>query len=331
MNDVRLTVGVIGAGAMGASHARTLATAVPAARLAAVYDMDTDRATQVAAPLGAVAAESPEALIASVDAVVVASPDSTHADLVVACIEAGKPVLCEKPLAATSPEARRVVDAEVAAGRRLVQVGFNRRFDAGFGALREAITSGRLGRVHVLHGIHRNASNTTSVDDASLVTGSMIHEFDTFRWLLDDDIVAVRIESPIADGFRDPQLATLWMRGGPMITVEVYVNAAYGYDVRVEAVGSGGSASLEPRTPLVERIGGAQGSAIGSDFVAHFIDSYRIELGAWAHAALAGGPAVGASAWDGYVANLVAEAGVAALRSGERRTVDVPDRPGLYA
>ncbi len=328
----RLKIGVVGAGAMGASHVATLAAGVSAAQVTRVFDMDTARAREVAASVGADTAESSAALIADsdVDAVVVASPDFTHADLVIACLDAGKPVLCEKPLAISAEEAYRVVEAEIALGRRLVQVGFNRRFDPGFCDLRGSIVDGSLGDVRLLHGIHRNASNSTSTDDAGLVTGSMIHEFDTFRWLLDTEIVGIRVESPITAGFRDPQIATMWTSAGQMITAEVFVNAGYGYDVRVEVVGTGGSAMLEPRTPIVRRIAGSSGSSIGSDFVAHFVESYRLELAAWAAGALRG-EAVGASAWDGYVANLVAAAGVAALESGVREVVEVPERPDLYA
>ena len=328
----RLNVGVIGAGAMGASHIATLAAGVPSAQVTRVFDMDTARAKTIADSVGGEIADSAEALVADpeVDAIVVASPDFTHADLAIAGIESGTYVLCEKPLAVTAEDARRVVDAEVAAGKRYVQVGFNRRFDPGFVDLKASIDDGTLGDVRVVHGIHRNASNSTSTDDAGLVTGSMIHEFDTFRWLLGGEIVGIRVESPITEGFRDPQVATLWTDGGQMITAEVFVNAGYGYDVRVEVVGTGGSASLEPRTPVLRRVQGQGGSTIGSDFVAHFIESYRLELGAWANASLAG-EVIGASAWDGYVANLVAAAGVAALGSGVREPVEVPERPGLYA
>ena len=90
------------------------------------------------------------------------------------------------------------------------------------------------------------------------------------------------------------------------------------------------SATLNRKTDVVRRIAGSAGSAIGSDFVAHFIESYRLELAAWASASLRG-EVVGASSWDGYVANLVAAAGVRALGSGAREEVDVPARPGLYA
>ncbi|SDS03919.1 myo-inositol 2-dehydrogenase / D-chiro-inositol 1-dehydrogenase [Nocardioides scoriae] len=327
-----LRVGVIGAGAMGASHVRTLSESVPAARVTAVYDRDVARAGEVAGAVGAVATDSAEALVASgeVDAVVVASPDFTHADLAVACIDAGKPVLCEKPLAVTAKDALRVVEAEVAGGRQLVQVGFMRRFDPGFLALRRHVADGTLGEVRLVHAVHRNATNSTSTDDATLVTGSMVHELDIVPWLLDDPLVGIRVESPVAEGFRDPQLATLWTRSGVMVTVDIFANAAYGYDVRCEVVGTRGTAALSPVAPVSLRAAGREGTALGQDFVAHFLEAYRVELSAWAEAAARGG-VDGPSAWDGYLANVAAEAGVASLSTGSREVIDPGERPALYA
>ena len=327
-----LRVGVIGTGVMGSDHVRTLAESVPGTRVAAVYDMDTERAGAVAAGVGATVAASAEALVSSadVDAVVIASPDSTHHDLAIACLHTGKPVMCEKPLASTTKDALQVVEAEVAVGRRLVQLGFVRRFDPGFRALRTTIADGVLGSPRIVHAVHRNATNTTSTDDATLVTGSMIHEFDTVAWLLDDPITEIRVESPVTEGFRDPQLATLWTAGGVMVTAEVFVNASYGYEVRCEVVGTSGTASLVPTAQVSTRVAGVNGLPVSSDFVAAFADGYRLELAAWA-AAAARGTIDGPSAWDGYVANVVAEAGVASLRTAGRESADPGERPGLYA
>ncbi|MFI5425604.1 Gfo/Idh/MocA family oxidoreductase [Aeromicrobium sp. UC242_57] len=132
------------------------------------------------------------------------------------------------------------------------------------------------------------------------------------------------------DGFRDPQLATIWTRDGVMVTAEVFVNAGYGYDVRCEVVGSRGTSSLVPTPSVSTRIAGVDGVPVRDDFVAHFADAYRIELSAWAEAALTR-QVEGPSAWDGYVANVAAEAGVASLASGVRESVDPGDRPALYA
>jgi myo-inositol 2-dehydrogenase/D-chiro-inositol 1-dehydrogenase len=328
----RVRVGVVGAGAMGSAHVRTIADSVPHGFVTTVFDLDADRAAVAASSAGATLAGSAEELVLSdeVDAVLVASPDFTHADLVLACLKARKPVLCEKPLALTAPEALRVVDAEVILGRRLVQVGFMRRYDPAFADLRRAVTDGRLGDIRLVHAVHRNVSSTTSTDDAGLVTGSMVHELDIIPWLLNDQVRAVRVESPVTSGFRDPQQATVWTRGGVMATVEVFVNAAYGYDVQCEVVGTGGTAALGPARSLSSRIAGVEGRTLGGDFVAHFADAYRIELAAWIRTCLAGEPPNGPSAWDGYLANLAAEAGVRSLASGLREEVDPGVRPGIY-
>ena len=327
-----LRVGVIGAGAMGADHVHTLATAVPGARVVEVFDMDVERAAAVAGPVGARAADSASALISSesVDAVIVASPDRTHAELVLACLEAGKPVLCEKPLASDADAARRVVEAEVAGGRRLVQVGFMRRYDPAHRELRALVRSGELGRVRAVHAIHRNASSSTSTDDSGLVTGSMIHELDSLPWLLDTPLAGIRVESPVLEGFRDPQLATLWFADGTMATTEVFVNAGYGYDVQCEVVGTSGTAALEHTAAVRTRISGRSSLAVRDDFVAHFAEAYRAELADWTRACLTG-EQDGPSAWDGYVALVAAAAGVASLASGAREVVDPGAVPRFYA
>lgn len=327
-----LNIGVIGTGAMGAAHVRFLTEGVPGVAITEVYDRDTARAAEVGGAVGAVVADSADALIgsAAVDAVLIASPDPSHADLSIACVEAGKPAMCEKPLAPTAKDAYRVVEAELDAGRALVQLGFVRRFDPGFRALRATVSDGSLGRPQVVHAVHRNARNATSTDDATLVTGSMVHELDTVPWLLDDPLVAVRVESPVSEGFRDPQLATLWTRGGVMVTVEVFVNAGYGYEVACEVVGTEATASLAPSSSVIVRRAGTRGRHVDDDFVAAFADGYRLELAAWA-AAAARGTIEGPSAWDGYVAAVAAEAGVASLRGGTRESVDPGARPALYS
>lgn len=327
-----LRVGVIGVGAMGADHIRTLAASVPSARVSEVYDFDVDRAYAAAQPVFAGVAGSAEELIDSsvVDAVLICSPDHTHADLAKACIAARKPVLCEKPLAVTAEDSLSVVEAEVAAGRQLVQLGFMRRYDPGYRELRQALRDGEIGVARLVHCIHRNASSHTSSTSEGIVTGSMVHELDIVRWLLDDEVAAIRIESPVTEGLRDPQLATIEMRSGVLATVEVFVNAAYGYDVRCELVGTAGTVSLVPPTPTSIRRAGVDGVRVRDDFIGRFADAYRLELAAWAEDAL-NGVVQGPGAWDGYVANVVAAAGVASLTVGGRQAVALGERPGLYS
>lgn len=327
-----LRVGVIGAGAMGADHVHTIERSVPAARVAEIFDADTGRARSVAWSVGATVASSAESLINSgeVDAVIICSPDFTHAELAKACIAAGKFVLCEKPLAVTAEDSLSVVEAEIAAGRQYIQVGFMRRFDPGYVELRESLRSGELGEPRLVHCFHRNAAAHPSATSEGIVTNSMIHELDTVRWLLDDEVVGIEVRSPVAVGLRDPQLATIEMSSGVLVSVEVFINASYGYDVRCEVVGTGGTASLVPPRALNVRSKGSDGVRVSDDFIARFADAYRLELGAWAGGAL-NGVVTGPTAWDGHLANVIAAAGVASLTTGNRQTTTAPATPSLYA
>ena len=154
-----IRVGVIGTGVMGAYHAHLLNGTIAGAALGGTFDIDAARAAEVAAQApGARAFANPDELITAddVDAVLIASLDPTHEEFVLACLEAGKPVLCEKPLAPTVEGCQRILDTEAALGRRLVDVGFMRRHDPGYVAIKTALHGGRVGRPLIVHNVHRN-------------------------------------------------------------------------------------------------------------------------------------------------------------------------------
>jgi myo-inositol 2-dehydrogenase / D-chiro-inositol 1-dehydrogenase len=317
-----LRVGVIGTGAMGRDHIATLDRYVPRARVTAVHDRATELADKVAAPVGARVVATPGALIEAddVDAVLVCSPDPTHLELVLHCLEAGVPVLCEKPLAVTAEGTAQVVAAETArAGGRLVQVGFMRRYDPAYVALKRALHDGSQGEPLLLHCVHRNPSNATGVTPELAVTNSMVHEIDVARWLLEDEVVAVTARTVRRGGSwqpGDPVVAWLDTASGALVEVEVFLNAGYGYDVRCEAVGTTGRSALPDLT--------------APDFQTRFADAYRHELEQWVDAVRAGAP-TGPSAWDGHRATVVAAACVESLGTGGPAEVPADPRPVLYS
>jgi myo-inositol 2-dehydrogenase / D-chiro-inositol 1-dehydrogenase len=331
-----LDIGVVGTGMMGQDHVQRLATGVPDAKVVAVSDVMVEQAKRVGERVDARVYSDGHDLIADdgVQAVLIASPGPTHEELTLACIAAGKPVLCEKPLAPTTDACLRVLEAEAALPRRLVQVGFMRRYDDGFRVLKERLDGGQVGRALLLHCRHRNAIPPPGFTSDLMITDSVVHDIDVTRWLLGQEIVAASVfkarpSSLAPAGLQDPQLVLLETDQGVLVDVESFVSCQYGYDIRYEVVGETGTISLgEEPGPRIRQQGRHYGP-IPADWRERFGPSYQRELQEWVTGALRG-RTTGPSSWDGYATTAVAEAAVESLSTGRRTTVELVDRPALY-
>lgn len=321
-------VGVIGAGIMGADHANTVHRKLSGADLVAVADVDARRAQAVADMTGAAVPADGFALIddPSVDAIVIASHDSTHAELTMAAIKAGKPVLCEKPLAPTVRESEAVVRAErdaIGDGIPLVSVGFMRRFDPGYVQLKAALQADRVGPAVVVHGYSRGVSSAPGATSELSITGSAIHEFDCVPWLLDSPITEVSWHAGRQSGLvdqvlRDPQVLLLRTADGVLTTLEVFLNARYGYDVRCDVVGEHGTLALTEPTVMSVDSSSAHGYDYPADWRPRFAEAYRVQLQEWVDSIAAGRVSPLASARDGLIATVVAQAMITSMHDGGR-------------
>lgn len=317
-------VGIIGLGAMGATHLRLLATQVAGARIAAVCDRDAARAADCAARWGGAVTTDPLALIgrADVAAVLVASPDATHAACVLACIKHGKPVLCEKPLADSVAACRSILAAEAERALPLVQLGFMRRFDPSYQRLKAAFAAGDAGQAVLLRCIHRNARAPGFFDLSMTLGNAMVHDFDVVRWLLGTEITRIRVDRPreaTGTPLADPLLATLETTAGTLVSIETYMNAGYGYDIRTELVGTEGTLEMQPLSTERVRRAGGECFAHAADFNARFADAYRRQAQAWIDALLGDRACApeAATAIDGTRALEVAAAGREAMATGD--------------
>ncbi|MES2144366.1 MAG: Gfo/Idh/MocA family oxidoreductase [Pseudomonadota bacterium] len=330
-------IAVIGAGLMGADHARIVAADLPGATLQVVCDSDAGRARTVAETCGAAdVATDPEAAIvrADVDAVIIASPDHTHAPLVLACIRSGKRVLCEKPLSQTPAECLTVMKAEMATGARQVQVGFMRRYDRAYAEMKSALDQGRIGRALMMHNFHRNvATPAADFTGAMAITNSAPHEFDVVRHVLGCDYATISAaQAKRSDAVVAPVVMVLETSDGQIVTIEINNNAAYGYDVRAELVGETASIAMNPVAYTRTDRALAAGTAYDTDWRGRYAEAYRRQNRAFVRFVETGAfPDVAASVWDGYAAACVAEAGVRALAEGRKCPVERVPRPEFYA
>jgi myo-inositol 2-dehydrogenase/D-chiro-inositol 1-dehydrogenase len=320
-----LRIGVIGTGMIGTAHIRRITQVLSGAEITAVTDADPDVAKRVAQDLpNAEVFDSGQTLIGSsrVDAVLVTSWGPTHEEFVLASIAAGKPVFCEKPLATSAEACRRIIVAEVAAGRRLVQVGFMRRYDAAYRSLKAEIGSGAIGAPLIYYSAHRNPEVPATYTSDMAIVDTAVHDFDIARWLLGEELVAIRVlpakQNSLGNGLQDPLLMTVETASGVLVNIETSVNIRYGYDIRGEAVGETGTAAL------------ARPGRVPADWRERFAAAFDTELQEWIDTIASRSEPTGPTSWDGYAATVVCDAGVQSLDTRDRVPVVLGDKPTLY-
>jgi len=320
-------VAQIGAGRMGAIHGRD-AAAHPRLDLAYLIETRSDGAKALAAELGCGVFGFAEALAdPELDGVIVASATDTHLDFTLACLAAGKAVFCEKPLDLDLGRLRAQATAFQGASSPLY-VAFNRRLDPHFQALKVQIASGAIGTLETLSIVnHDPAAPPPSFIPASggLFRDFTIHDFDTARWLLDEEPVSV---FAMADCMVDPAIgaagdvdtARLVLRtaSGRLCAISNTRRSGYGYDQRVEAFGSAGMALVDnPRVSTLETWSeaGALAAPIHGGFAARYAEAFRREMDHFA--AILAGETDPLTGYDASVRALaLAEAAVRSVRTG---------------
>lgn len=335
MTEKNLRIGIIGAGRIGKVHAETLAFRLPEATVSAIADVNGDAAKEVAERF-----RIPRAVLdsgeiindPSIDAVLICSPTETHAELVIQAARAGKHIFCEKPI----DHSLSRIDLALHEVRKFgvkFQVGFNRRFDANFSRVRAAVTEGEIGTPHLMHIVSRDPGpppiSYVKVS-GGIFLDMTIHDFDMARFLVGDEVESiytaggVRVDPEIGKaGDLDTVVIVLQFRNGVIGTIDNSRQAVYGYDQRVEILGSKGAITTENCYPNQAIL--STGTAVQRDLPLHFFmdrytESFVSELRAFVQAILRNKP-VPVNGMDGRIAVVM---GLAARKSyDERRPVQL--------
>jgi myo-inositol 2-dehydrogenase / D-chiro-inositol 1-dehydrogenase len=326
LSTKQLNVGIIGAGRIGKVHAETVAFRLPEARILAIADVNREAAQAVAARCGIpTVTESSADILANsaIEAVLICSSTPTHADLIVQAAQAGKHIFCEKPIAHSLTQIDRALAAVDRAGVKL-QIGFNRRFDANFARVRHAVVSGEIGTPRLMHIVSRDPAPPPI--SYVRVSGGMfmdmtIHDFDMARFLIGDEVEevytsgAVMVDPQIgAAGDLDTALIVLRFKNGVIGTIDNSRQAAYGYDQRVEILGSRGSiatANCYPNQAVVSTATEVRQDLPLNFFMDRYTESFASEVRAFVQAVREDKPTPVAGV-DGLLAVII---GLAARKS----------------
>ena len=339
MSSTDLRVGIVGAGIMGADHVQRISRRISGAVVSAIVEPDEGRAAAaVAAAPGSRAFGRVEDAIdaGAIDAVLIATPGAFHEPVLLPALEARLPILCEKPLTPDSDASWRVLEAEQQLDRPHIQVGFMRRFDAEYRALRELIASGAAGELLMVRGVHRNPSVPASYTQQMLITDSVVHEFDVIPWLADSVVTSVEVKyakrnALAPENLREPILVLIGLENGVLVDVEMNVSVQFGYQVGTEAVFEKGVARIGQPAGLQLWQDGHSSIQEHASYVTRFASAYDTQVQTWVDAVRSGALVDGPNAWDGYKVALACEAGVKALSAAGPVEVSVPVRPAFYA
>ncbi|MGO1473066.1 MAG: Gfo/Idh/MocA family protein [Flaviflexus sp.] len=333
-------IGLIGCGGMGRAHIDRIVNELSGAEIVAAADVNLEAAQAVADSVGgdAKAYGTGAELIAdpNVDAVLIATFGSVHTPDVIGAIEAGKYVLVEKPLATTAEDCQAIMEAEVRGGKKLVTVGFMRRFDKAYNEIKGLVDGGEYGPVLMVHNRHRNPSVPESYTSRMLIDDTAIHEIDTMRWMTGEEIVKVRTDSVRKSTrahakLEEPIVLVFYTESGMRIDDEVNVNLEYGYSIECEVVMENAAARLGDQEGIYVRDVHGDRNRMCQDHNDRFHGAFNAEVQSWINA-VAEDTHTGSSSWDGYAATAVVDAALASQEQGGTEVeVELIEKPDFYA
>jgi myo-inositol 2-dehydrogenase/D-chiro-inositol 1-dehydrogenase len=331
-------IGIIGLGSMGLYHANNILKCKNA-NIVAVSDINKNGyETLINKGLKNINFfTDPFMLIEdiSVDAVLIASPDSSHYELLKGCLANKKLVFCEKPIALDSKKALDIVNQEIQLNKKYIALGFNRRFDKNFLQIKHVLDNMHLGDSLLYKGLHRNDKAFYEANSAFILNNSAGHDVDISSFLLNSrpkeiSVVGIKSNHLLNEDCADLLLLNIIMQNNKMANIEVFVNARYGYEVMAQVVCQQGVVDYSNNNNISIKTNNKYSEGLTSDYRKYFEQSYIDEMENWIAYLNHDCELQMASAFDGYSALKTTEVAAKALVSHKFEQVELINTPGLY-
>ncbi|MBU0278245.1 MULTISPECIES: Gfo/Idh/MocA family protein [unclassified Gemella] len=338
-----IRVGIVGLGKIGEDHLNRIQNRISGMEVTGLFDVVENRCEDLIEKyhLNAKNFDSYQDLVESdqVDLVVVTAINQLHAEVAIAALNANKYVFVEKPLAMTQEECLEVMKAEEKTGKRMLQVGFMRRYDPGYQTLKQYIEKGEIGKPLMAHCRHFNTylSQPKNYVSSQAIVETFIHEIEIMHWLLDEEYKSAKVYFPkraaVTNEYntplQDPQVVVLETESGVNIVTEVFVNA-YGYDIHCDIVGELGMAQLPAVPSVVLSKAARRSTSILTDWKERFIAAYDVEFQDIADRLNASEELNGPSSWDGYVSAVTSDACILSQQTGQTEKIELITKPDFY-
>lgn len=336
-----LKVGCIGCGQLGREHARRLQNKISDCEVVAICDVNEEAAKALAEELGVKKVYTDYAELINdpeVEAVECTTPSAFHTAPVLEAIRLEKPIFIEKPLTPTAEESKQIVDAEMATGKHLVQVGFNRRFDLAYDQVKELLDSGDFGAPLIVRSSSRASGIAIDYPYYSTelqITDAATHAIDLLPYLINEDMDEVEVFSSkstrhVKPELQDPITMMMKSKEGTICFIEEFHDTGYiGYHITTEVVCEDGMIELpQPIKPIVHK-DNVKGTALDRSWQLRWAETYDAQFEDWVKNAKVGSTK-GASAWDGYMAAVIGDAFLESLEKGGTAKVKADPRPDFY-
>ncbi|WP_281165484.1 Gfo/Idh/MocA family protein [Liquorilactobacillus sicerae] len=333
-------LGLIGCGAIARTHVINIKKNIKNAKIVAIYDLYLTAAQKLIEDTkieSKICYSIDELINENIDAVMICSRNDAHLEPILKAIHHNKYVFTEKPLVDNAKDCKKIIAAEISGNKRLIQVGFMRRYDPFYQEMKTEMTSGNIGEPLMGYCRHFTTHPATSYfKTENMINDAFIHEIDILHWLFEDRYQSIQVQFArqnslnINEQLYDPQIVTIKFKKGAIVNTYLSQNSQYGYDVMCQIIGEKGIVQLPDMPSIETRYNQNISRHIDKDWTKRFDLAYKLEIKDFINRVAREMPLHGPSSWDGYIAAVTADAAIQSQKNQKPVQISYDKKPDFY-